>query len=368
MSIVALYGTRPEAIKMIPLIMELKSLNSNVIAVNVGQHLELVHQVEEIFRFQPDYKLKIFKPQQPINQIISSTLQELDTILINVEVTLILVQGDTTTAMSGALYGANRKIPIGHIEAGLRSFDKSSPFPEEINRRIISAVSDFHFCPTEESKANLLHEGISPGDCYVVGNTGLDAVRIIALEHGMEFIENDFPELMKDSYIFVTMHRRESWGPGILSVIRAIQEIASSYPELSVLIAAHPNPIVRNAFINELKTVSNIFIHDHKAYTETLKLLKNAKFIITDSGGIQEEAAFLNTPVLVARNETERMEGINSGCAKLVGLDSHQIVKESRYLLDSESNLQEMRKIPCPYGDGFAVERITQILHERFFV
>jgi UDP-N-acetylglucosamine 2-epimerase (non-hydrolysing) len=368
MSIVALYGTRPEAVKMIPLIKELKNKTSGVLAVNVGQHSELVEQVEKIFRFRPDFNLKIFKPQQSINSIISRTLEELGKLLNDTKTKSILVQGDTTTAMSGALYGANRRIAIAHIEAGLRSFDNSSPFPEEINRRIISVLADIHFCPTEKSRANLLNEGISTNDCYIVGNTGLDAVRIMSEGNDMDFIENSFPELSKNEYIFVTMHRRESWGDGILSVIRAIHTIASSYPNLKVFIAAHPNPLVREAFINELKNLSNVLIHNHKPYAQTLMLIKNAKFIITDSGGIQEEASFLKIPVLVARNETERMEGINSGCAKLVGLDSLRIIGEAKKLLDSEEMIISMKNILCPYGDGYAVEKIIQILQERSFI
>ena len=366
--ILIIFGTRPEAIKMAPLIRECKKHNSFITKVCVtAQHRELLDQVLKFFKIKPDFDLKLMKPGQSLFDITSDAVKSMEKVLDSFKPNLILVQGDTTTAFVGALCGFYEKAKIGHIEAGLRSFNKYSPFPEEMNRIIVGRLADFHFAPTQKAKNNLKNEGIID-NVRVVGNTVIDA-----LLWGLKLITKNDQRKLEQRYkfidfsaklILVTGHRRESFGLPFENICNALKQIASNN-DVEIVYPVHLNPNVRKPVFGILRGVKNIHLIEPIPYKDLIWLMKKSYLVMTDSGGIQEEAPTLGKPVLVMRNVTERIEGIKAGTAKLVGTNARKIVSETNKLLNNKMYYKKMAKSVNPYGDGKTSKRIIKVLMSK---
>lgn len=357
------FGTRPEAIKMAPVIKELKGRSEDfdtVVAVT-GQHREMLSQVLELFGIHPHYDLSIMKEGQRLTEITSKSLEGLDRIIREVQPDLVLVHGDATTSLAGSLAAYYNRIPIGHVEAGLRSGDKFRPFPEEINRRIADMICDIHFAPTERARTNLISEGIDPSWIFVTGNTVIDAL----LDVSSRDIMLDIGPL-KGRVLVATAHRRESWGKALENICLALRAIVERFDDITLVFPAHRNPIVRETARRILGGVERAIITDPPDYGRFVALLKRSYLILTDSGGIQEEAPSLGKPVLVMREVTEREEAIEAGTARLVGVDTDRIVEEASRLLEDEEEYRRMATRANPYGDGKASGRIAEAILYRF--
>lgn len=358
--IMVVFGTRPEAIKMCPLVNELKTRNEIITKVCVtGQHRQMLDQVLEIFKVVPDYDLSIMKANQTLFDITSNILLKIREILITENPDVVLVHGDTTTTFVTALACFYLQIPVGHVEAGLRTYNIYSPYPEEFNRQAVSIVAKYNFSPTEMSKQNLLKEGKSPESIYVTGNTAIDALKTT--------VRNDYthPELdwAKDSrLIMLTAHRRENLGKPMHNMFRAIRRIVDETEDVKVIYPIHMNPVVRKAADEELGDDDRIHIIEPLDVLDFHNFLSRSYLILTDSGGIQEEAPSLGKPVLVMRDTTERPEGIAAGTLKLVGTNEDVIYREFKMLLNDKDEYDKMSKASNPYGDGFACKRIADIL------
>ncbi len=358
--IMVVFGTRPEAIKMCPLVNELKTRNEIITKVCVtGQHRQMLDQVLEIFKVVPDYDLSIMKANQTLFDITSNILLKIREILITENPDVVLVHGDTTTTFVTALACFYLQIPVGHVEAGLRTYNIYSPYPEEFNRQAVSIVAKYNFSPTEMSKQNLLKEGKSPESIYVTGNTAIDALKTT--------VRNDYmhPELewAKDSrLIMLTAHRRENLGEPMHHMFRAIRRIVDEIKDVKVIYPIHMNPVVRKAADEELGDDDRIHIIEPLDVLDFHNFLSRSYLILTDSGGIQEEAPSLGKPVLVMRDTTERPEGIAAGTLKLVGTNEDVIYREFKKLLNDKAEYDKMSKASNPYGDGFACKRIADIL------
>lgn len=358
--IMVVFGTRPEAIKMCPLVNELKTRNEIITKVCVtGQHRQMLDQVLEIFKVVPDYDLSIMKANQTLFDITSNILLKIREILITENPDVVLVHGDTTTTFVTALACFYLQIPVGHVEAGLRTYNIYSPYPEEFNRQAVSIVAKYNFSPTEMSKQNLLKEGKSPESIYVTGNTAIDALKTT--------VRNDYthPELewAKDSrLIMLTAHRRENLGKPMHNMFRAIRRIVDENEDVKVIYPIHMNPVVRKAADEELGNDDRIHIIEPLDVLDFHNFLSRSYLILTDSGGIQEEAPSLGKPVLVMRDTTERPEGIAAGTLKLVGTNEDVIYREFKMLLNDRDEYDKMSKASNPYGDGFACKRIADIL------
>ncbi len=358
--IMVVFGTRPEAIKMCPLVNELKTRNEIITKVCVtGQHRQMLDQVLEIFKVVPDYDLSIMKANQTLFDITSNILLKIREILITENPDVVLVHGDTTTTFVTALACFYLQIPVGHVEAGLRTYNIYSPYPEEFNRQAVSIVAKYNFSPTEMSKQNLLKEGKSPESIYVTGNTAIDALKTT--------VRNDYmhPELewAKDSrLIMLTAHRRENLGEPMHHMFRAIRRIVDEIKDVKVIYPIHMNPVVRKAADEELGDDDRIHIIEPLDVLDFHNFLSRSYLILTDSGGIQEEAPSLGKPVLVMRDTTERPEGITAGTLKLVGTNEDVIYREFKKLLNDKAEYDKMSKASNPYGDGFACKRIADIL------
>lgn len=358
--IMVVFGTRPEAIKMCPLVNELKTRNEIITKVCVtGQHRQMLDQVLEIFKVVPDYDLSIMKANQTLFDITSNILLKIREILITENPDVVLVHGDTTTTFVTALACFYLQIPVGHVEAGLRTYNIYSPYPEEFNRQAVSIVAKYNFSPTEMSKQNLLKEGKSPESIYVTGNTAIDALKTT--------VRNDYmhPELewAKDSrLIMLTAHRRENLGEPMHHMFRVIRRIVDEIKDVKVIYPIHMNPVVRKAADEELGDDDRIHIIEPLDVLDFHNFLSRSYLILTDSGGIQEEAPSLGKPVLVMRDTTERPEGITAGTLKLVGTNEDVIYREFKKLLNDKAEYDKMSKASNPYGDGFACKRIADIL------
>ena len=358
-------GTRPEAIKTAPVIMEMyrRPESFEVCICVTGQHREMLDQVLQLFSIKPDYDLNIMKDDQSLSELTSRLLHALDRIIFRENPDWVLVQGDTTSAMVGSLVAYYHGIKIGHIEAGLRTYDKHHPFPEEINRRITGTVADFHFAPTPIARDNLVREGVADQTISVTGNTVIDS-----LLHVVRIFENEHLEELKEipdsrRLILVTAHRRENFGKSLDQICSAIRTIADIYgDEVHFVYPVHLNPNIRNPVKQLLSNIRNITLLDPLPYRAFVQLMNRSYLILTDSGGIQEEAPSLNKPVLVMRNTTERPEAIEAGAAKIVGTDSGSIVKAAKNLLDNSAEYQSMANTKNPYGDGNAAEKICEAL------
>ncbi len=365
--IAMIFGTRPETIKIFPVISEIKKylhLIDYKIIVS-GQHREMLDQMLEIFQINPDYDLDIMEQSQSLSDITRNSLLGIEKILIKERPSMVLVQGDTTTTFAGALAAFYQKIKIGHIEAGLRTYNKYYPFPEEVNRHLTSILADLHFTPTTKSCENLLSEGVKREDIFISGNTVIDSLFLMIKENYI------FREpLLKDKKIFekkiilVTMHRRENWGEPLRKTCRAINEIIDEHPDVSVIFPLHKNPDIRRHVKGILQNKKNILLLDTLDYDDMINLMSKSYIMLTDSGGIQEEGPSLGKPVLVLRDETERPEAVGVGVVKLIGTNEERVYREVVTLLDSTDKYREMSKNINPYGDGKASERIVKkILH-----
>jgi UDP-N-acetylglucosamine 2-epimerase (non-hydrolysing) len=364
MKILFIFGTRPEAIKLAPLIEEFgKYKNKFQIKVCVtAQHREMLDQVMTFFQIQADYDLDLMRSNQSLTEVAGRCLKKLDEVVDDFTPDLIIVQGDTLSTFLGALVGYFRKIKIAHIEAGLRSGDKFSPFPEEINRILTSHIADFHFAPTEQAKKNLFKEDIRK-NVFVVGNTVIDAlmkgISIINKGDQKTFERYFSPINMTCKIILVTAHRRESFGEPFENICHAIKEIAIKNPEVNIVFPVHLNPNVRKPVHEILSGLTNVHLLEPLDYPHLIWLMNKSYLILTDSGGLQEEAPSLNKPVLVMRDRTERIEGIKSNTAKLVGTSKKKIVDTTEKLLNNASFYLSMSESANPYGDGKASKRIV---------
>ncbi|MFC1725341.1 non-hydrolyzing UDP-N-acetylglucosamine 2-epimerase [candidate division KSB1 bacterium] len=357
-------GTRPEAIKLAPLIKELQNdpVNFTVKICITAQHRHLLDEVLNIFRIKQDYDLNIMKTNQSLTYITAKILIEIESILNVEKPDLILVQGDTTTAMTAALAAFYQKIRIGHVEAGLRTENKFSPFPEEINRRITSIVTDLHFAPTKSAKDNLLNEGYDKSSVYVTGNTVIDALLWILKEH-KEKPKINFNHGSK--ILLVTAHRRENFGPGIKNICLALKKIVQSNDDVEIVYPVHLNPNIKNVVYRHLDDIERIHLIEPTDYVTFCHLLRKSYLILSDSGGIQEEAPALGKPVLVLRETTERPEAIDAGNTLLVGTDSDKIYNETQKLLHDEKAYKKMAEKHYLFGDGKSSQKIRNILLEK---
>lgn len=366
--IMIVFGTRPEAIKLAPVILELKKHRSKVrpIIVTTAQHREMLDQIIKIFKLKPDYDLNIMKSNQSLFDVASNALIKFEAILIKVNPDMVVVQGDTTTSFIAGLAAYFLKMPIGHVEAGLRTYDKYHPFPEEINRRLIGAIADMHFAPTKTSFRNLIKENVEKTNIYITGNTVIDAL-LMTVKRAKNFSTLKEKTSIKQikaidfskKIILVTAHRRESLGKPFESICRAIKKLSESYSDIEIIYPVHLNPNVRKVVNQILKNKDHIHLIPPLEYQSFVELMNKSYIILTDSGGIQEEAPSLGKPVLVMRNCTERPEAIKAGTAKLVGTDEKKIVWEARKLLDSKKEYDKMAYAVNPYGDGKAAKRIV---------
>lgn len=366
------FGTRPEAIKMYPVILEVQKYPEWIepIVVLTGQHKEMLDQMIHLFDIKPDYNLRIMKHGQSLSQISSQILMNLERIYHECNLDYVFVQGDTTTTFIGALAAFYQKIKIVHIEAGLRTDNKYSPYPEEINRRMTSVLSDYHFAPTERAANALIEEGVSKDQIYISGNTVIDSL-FLMLKENYTFSDFRINQVLKENkkLILVTMHRRENWGKAMENLCLALKEILSKYKNLAVIFPMHKNPILRKVIMNHLSQFDNIYLSEPFDYREMTNVLNVSTLVLTDSGGIQEEAPALGKPVLVLREETERPEAIQSGCAKLVGTNPVNILQEVQNLLSDSEKYRQMVLKKSPFGDGFAAERIVRhLLFQSHFV
>lgn len=362
-NVLCVIGTRPEAIKMAPVILALQKESwANVSVLATAQHRHISDQINKHFGIVPDIDLDIMSPNQTLTALTARILFELDEVLQTEKPDVVLVQGDTTTVMTVALACFYHRIPIGHIEAGLRTWDMQNPFPEEANRVIAGKLARWHFAPTEGSRINLLKEGVSDSDIIVTGNTVIDALLMTAAKDLDLLVPLD-PE---KRLVLVTSHRRENFGEPFRNICRALRTLAENNPNVQFLYPVHPNPNVKDVAHEFLAGLSNFTLCEPLDYAPFIAAMKRAYIILTDSGGVQEEAPALGKPVLVLRDETERPEAVEQGVVKLVGSNYERIVDEAQRLLDDETAYKDMARGVSPYGDGHAAMRIVQTLHEHF--
>ncbi len=377
--VLLIFGTRPEAIKMAPLVKVLQQhpKQFQTMVCVTGQHREMLDQVLQLFDIRPDYDLNIMKEGQDLYEVTANVLVGLKKVLVETKADIVLVHGDTTTSTAAALAAFYKQIPVGHVEAGLRTYNIYSPFPEEMNRQLTSKIATYNFAPTLLSKQNLLSEGISEDKISVTGNTVIDALHLIVDKIKTE---NDTSKNIRNSLkikgydvkrldsgkklILITGHRRENFGDGFIDICKAIKTLSLSYPDIDFVYPMHLNPNVRNP-INKVfgeNALANMFFIEPLDYVSFVYLMEKCTIVLTDSGGIQEEAPSLGKPVLVMRTITERPEALQAGTVKLVGTDYEKIVYEVSDLLDNESSYTKMSHTANPYGDGLASERIVNIL------
>ncbi len=373
-NVMIIFGTRPEAIKMAPVIRELqKHQGVSVINVSVSQHVEMLNQVLRIFEIKLSYNLRIMRKNQTLFSLSRKALKGFEQLMTSVKPDLIIIQGDTTSAFIGALSAYYKKVPVAHVEAGLRTYNKYSPFPEEVNRRMISAISDFNFSPTKQAKMNLLRENINKTSIYITGNTGIDALlfmtgKKVSLLGRNSKISRQLSRVdFKKRIILVTAHRRESFGKPLENICCAIKDLSMRNPEVEFIYPVHLNPNVNKPVYSILSGNKRIHLLPPLSYDIFVHLMKQAYMILTDSGGIQEEAPSLRKPVLVMREVTERPEAIKAGVAKLVGAEREKIAAETQRLLDDKHYYDLMATGANPYGDGHAAERIVKCLLGKNF-
>lgn len=369
-TVMAIFGVRPEAIKMAPVIKELeKSPAFRVIVVVTAQHREMLDQVLEHFRIRPAYDLNIMRPQQSLTDITVRALRGLEPIIREEKPDVILVHGDTSTTFAASLAAFYQKIPVGHVEAGLRTHDKYSPYPEEMNRKLTAAIADYNFAPTKRARLNLIREGVDEKTIYVTGNTAIDAL-LLTIRDDYEFKDRKLRKILSDAcsgrpIIIIDVHRRENFGERMESICEGIYLVARARPDLAILFSVHRNPEVEKVVHGRLSG-TNVVLCDPVAYPDWAHLMKAAYLILTDSGGLQEEAPSLGTPVLLLRDVTERPEAIEAGTVKLIGVSPEAIVDNTLELLENDLEYKRMSKSINPYGDGRAAERIVEALKYEF--
>ena len=367
LKVLSVFGTRPEAIKMAPLVKHLTTLpNVECLCCLTGQHREMLDSVMDIFGLKGDYDLNIMQARQTLSSITSKTLLGMDGVIESAKPDLILVHGDTSTPFAGALAAFYHQIPVGHVEAGLRTWDQYSPFPEEMNRTMVGDIAALHFCPTMNNLRNLERESVS-GDKFVTGNTVIDAMQTT--------VRPDFvfsvPELNELDFhhkrvIAVTCHRRENYGQPMVNIMEAIRELVERHPQVEVVYPVHLSPVVRDCVFSILKGLPRVHLIDPIDVENMHNLMARCHFVMTDSGGLQEEAPALGKPVLVLRRETERPEAVKAGTVKLAGVEKQTILELAEALLTDEAQYNAMAKAVNPYGDGHACQRIGQAILWHF--
>lgn len=366
--VMTVFGTRPEAIKMAPLVLELQKQSQRFEAITTvsAQHREMLDQVLDIFHIKPDYDLNIMHARQTLTDITSNVLINLDKILKEAKPDIVLVHGDTTTTFAASVAAFYNQIPIGHVEAGLRTWEKYSPYPEEMNRQMTDAMTDLYFAPTNQSKANLLKENHKEDNIYITGNTAIDALKqTVDEEYHHDILDKVSPD---NKLILLTMHRRENQGEPMRRVFKVIREVVESREDVEVIYPVHLSPAVQEAAKEILGNTERIHLISPLDVVDFHNLAARSYFIMTDSGGVQEEAPSLGKPVLVLRDTTERPEGVEAGTLKLVGTESEKVKKEMEELLDNDAEYQRMTQAKNPYGDGKASERILDAIAYYFGV
>lgn len=361
--VMLVFGTRPEAIKMCPLVNELKTRKELETVVCVtGQHRQMLDQVLEAFKVEPDYDLSIMKDRQTLFDVTTNILNKIKEVLEKEKPNVVLVHGDTSTTFVTALACFYLQIPVGHVEAGLRTYNIYSPYPEEFNRQAVSIISQFNFAPTELSKNNLLKEGKKEETIFVTGNTAIDALKTTVRE---DYTHPDLEWASDSRLIMITAHRRENLGEPMKHMFRAIRRVMDEHPDVKAIYPIHMNPVVREIADSILGDDERIRIIEPLEVLDFHNFLNRSYMILTDSGGIQEEAPSLGKPVLVMRDTTERPEGIAAGTLKLVGTEEETIYQNFKSLLENKDEYEKMSKASNPYGDGFACKRIADILEEK---
>ncbi|MBS5547744.1 UDP-N-acetylglucosamine 2-epimerase (non-hydrolyzing) [Pseudoflavonifractor sp. An184] len=366
-TVMTIFGTRPEAIKMAPLALELsRRENIRALCCVTAQHREMLDSVLEIFHLKPDYDLNIMEPRQTLSTITSKCLLGMDGVLDEARPDLVLVHGDTSTTFAGALSAFYHQIPVGHVEAGLRTYDKWSPFPEEMNRKMVGAIADLHFCPTVTNRDNLARENITKG-VFLTGNTVIDALQT-TVKRDYTFQEEVLNRLdyQNRRVILVTCHRRENYGQPMTNIMTALRRIADAFPDTELVYPVHLSPVVQEAAHKYLDGHPRIHLIAPLAVDEMHNLMARCHLVMTDSGGLQEEAPALGKPVLVLRRETERPEAVQAGTVKLAGVEEETIFSLASELLTSESAYAAMAHAVNPYGDGRACRRIADAIEWRF--
>ena len=369
LKVVTVFGTRPEAIKMAPLVQELKKYPGEInckVAVT-AQHREMMDQVLRLFDILPDYDLNVMQDRQSLYDITVRSLAGLEEVLQREKPDLVLVHGDTTTTFVGALAAYYEQIPVGHVEAGLRTYNRLSPFPEEMNRRLTDTLSELHFAPTIQAKQNLLREGIPGENIYVTGNTVIDAL--------LETVKKDYsfsdPVLQSIDYksrrvLLVTAHRRENLGEPLENICLALKELVENYPDVEVVFPVHKNPLVRQVVEKILSGLERVRLIEPLDYQPFANLIKNSYLVLSDSGGLQEESPALGKPVLVLRDTTERPEAVEAGTVRLIGSEQAKIVAAAKSLLEDRQEYEKMANVVNPYGDGNASRRIAHVIRMKF--
>ena len=361
-------GTRPEAVKLAPVVRALDASEwFTPVVVSTGQHRAMLDQVLELFRIVPAHDLNLIQPRQTLGELTQRALAGLENVLAAESPDVVVVQGDTTTTFVGALAAFYARIPVAHVEAGLRTYDRYSPYPEEVNRRLTTSLTEIHLAPTPSSASNLIAEHVPAESVFVTGNTVIDAL-LWAVEQGTPFVE---PELVSleasdDRVLLVTAHRRESWDGGIARIGEALRRIATALPDVRVVFPIHRNPVVRDAIMPAIAPCANVSVIEPLDYAQFTRLLARADVVLTDSGGIQEEAPSLGKPVLVLRDTTERPEALAAGTARLVGTDPDDITSMTLRLFNDDVAYAAMANAVNPYGDGLAATRIHDVLGSVF--
>ncbi len=367
--IAVIFGTRPDTIKLAPIILELKKEKKffKVVIIATAQHRQMLDQVLDVFKIYVDYDLDIMQPNQSLALLTKNAVEKLDEVLQKEIPDLVLVQGDTTTTFAGSLTAFYRQIPVGHVEAGLRTNDKANPFPEEINRRLTSTISDLHFAPTETAKRALLKESTPHKKIFVTGNSVIDALKI-SIQKDYKFSVSLLNKIAEEKrkIVLLTMHRRENWGEPMRGACKSVKKLADKYPSMNFVFPVHLNPVVKEVVHDTLENIKNVFLIAPLDYLDFVNLMSKSYLIITDSGGVQEEGPYFGIPILVLRKVTERPEAVKFGTVKLVGLDEKKIFRTADKLLRDKSEYKKMASAVNPYGDGFAAKRTIQIIKNHF--
>ena len=366
--LMTVFGTRPEAIKMCPLVLEMHKYPEYIepIVAVTAQHREMLDQVLELFAIKPDYDLNIMQSGQTLYDITTRALLGLKEVIEEAKPDMVLVHGDTTTTFAGALAAFYAQVPVGHVEAGLRTGNKYSPYPEEMNRKLTGSIADMHFAPTSTSKENLLKENVAPETIVVTGNTVIDALQT-TVKANYEFADTEFNKIFArgNRLILMTTHRRENLGEPMRNVYKALRKVLETHADVEAIFPVHKNPKVREIVQEELGGLERVHLIEPMDYEPFANLMGKVDIVLTDSGGIQEEAPALGKPVLVLRDTTERPEAVDAGTVKLVGTDYEDVLRETNLLLDDSVHYQKMAEAANPYGDGKACERIIRAILQK---
>jgi UDP-N-acetylglucosamine 2-epimerase (non-hydrolysing) len=367
--IAVIFGTRPDTIKMAPIILELQKHPEffDVLTIATAQHRQMLDQVLEVFKIRPDYDLDIMAPKQTLASLTAKIITGIDEVLEKEKPDMVLVQGDTSTTCIGSLAAFYRQIPVGHVEAGLRTNDKSNPFPEEINRRITGCITDLHFAPTATAKRDLLKENVDPKTIFITGNTVVDALEY-SVKENYSFMMPILNELtsVNNKIVLITMHRRENWGKPMEGAANAIKRLALKFPDFRFIFPVHLNPIVREAVTPILKDLQNVYLIEPLDYLDFVNLMAKSYLVLTDSGGVQEEGPHFGIPILCLRYVTERPDAVDFGTVKLVGLDEEKIYSTALTLIEKPEEYKKMANAVNPYGDGFSADRTIKIIKNYF--